>query len=175
LCAVKILNESTLQLLTTNLEIRSKTKFGRYWLSVVCQGEYLGKERGYAAPHDLYGLTWVRWLVGSRWKAACVQSHYYVVLLQVAIKIIDKSQLDSANLQKVYREVDIMKQLDHPHIIKLYQVRHIHFLIAETHLCVFSRKKLHLITHSNTCMHIYIYIYIYIYMGTAVAPCVTNR
>lgn len=42
---------------------------------------------------------------------------------QVAIKIIDKSQLDAGNLQKVYREVDIMKRLDHPHIIKLYQVR----------------------------------------------------
>nr|XP_018910956.1 PREDICTED: serine/threonine-protein kinase SIK2-like [Bemisia tabaci] len=41
---------------------------------------------------------------------------------EVAIKIIDKSQLDSVNLEKVYREVDIMKQLDHPHIIKLYQV-----------------------------------------------------
>lgn len=41
---------------------------------------------------------------------------------QVAIKIIDKSQLDAVNLLKVYREVDIMKQLDHPHIIKLYQV-----------------------------------------------------
>ncbi|XP_013138732.1 PREDICTED: serine/threonine-protein kinase SIK2-like, partial [Papilio polytes] len=40
----------------------------------------------------------------------------------VAIKIIDKSQLDAGNLQKVYREVDIMKRLDHPHIIKLYQV-----------------------------------------------------
>ncbi|CAB0019464.1 unnamed protein product, partial [Nesidiocoris tenuis] len=40
---------------------------------------------------------------------------------RVAIKIIDKSQLDPVNLQKVYREVDIMKQLDHPHIIKLYQ------------------------------------------------------
>lgn len=45
-------------------------------------------------------------------------------LLQVAIKIIDKSQLDASNLQKVYREVDIMKRLDHPHIIKLYQVSH---------------------------------------------------
>lgn len=43
-------------------------------------------------------------------------------LFQVAIKIIDKSQLDAVNLQKVYREVDIMKRLDHPHIIKLYQV-----------------------------------------------------
>lgn len=42
--------------------------------------------------------------------------------LQVAIKIIDKSQLDATNLQKVYREVEIMKRLNHPHIIKLYQV-----------------------------------------------------
>ncbi|XP_054729935.1 serine/threonine-protein kinase SIK2 isoform X1 [Anastrepha obliqua] len=41
---------------------------------------------------------------------------------EVAIKIIDKSQLDSINLQKVYREVEIMKRLNHPHIIKLYQV-----------------------------------------------------
>ncbi|RZF39750.1 hypothetical protein LSTR_LSTR003411 [Laodelphax striatellus] len=41
---------------------------------------------------------------------------------EVAIKIIDKSQLDAVNLEKVYREVDIMKLLDHPHIIKLYQV-----------------------------------------------------
>lgn len=41
---------------------------------------------------------------------------------EVAIKIIDKSQLDHTNLQKVYREVEIMKKLKHPHIIKLYQV-----------------------------------------------------
>jgi serine/threonine protein kinase len=56
----------------------------------------------------------------------------------VAIKIIDKSQLDSANLQKVYREVDIMKQLDHPHIIKLYQVRHssITLILRRTQLSV---------------------------------------
>jgi len=40
----------------------------------------------------------------------------------VAIKIIDKTQLDPTNLEKVYREVEIMKQLEHPHIVKLYQV-----------------------------------------------------
>lgn len=40
----------------------------------------------------------------------------------VAIKIIDKTQLDEANLKKVYREVQILKMLDHPNIIKLYQV-----------------------------------------------------
>lgn len=47
---------------------------------------------------------------------------YFFIFLQVAIKIIDKTQLDAGNLQKVYREVEIMKRLDHPHIIKLYQV-----------------------------------------------------
>ncbi|XP_053449064.1 serine/threonine-protein kinase SIK2 isoform X3 [Nycticebus coucang] len=41
---------------------------------------------------------------------------------EVAIKIIDKSQLDAVNLEKIYREVQIMKMLDHPHIIRLYQV-----------------------------------------------------
>ena len=42
--------------------------------------------------------------------------------LQVAIKIIDKTQLDEVNLKKVYREVQILKMLDHTHIIKVYQV-----------------------------------------------------
>uniref|UniRef100_A0A4W4GSM7 non-specific serine/threonine protein kinase n=1 Tax=Electrophorus electricus TaxID=8005 RepID=A0A4W4GSM7_ELEEL len=41
---------------------------------------------------------------------------------EVAIKIIDKTQLDAANMEKIYREVEIMKLVDHPHIIKLYQV-----------------------------------------------------
>ncbi|NWU63695.1 SIK2 kinase, partial [Pterocles burchelli] len=41
---------------------------------------------------------------------------------QVAIKIIDKTRLDPSNLEKIYREVQIMKLLNHPHIIKLYQV-----------------------------------------------------
>ena len=40
----------------------------------------------------------------------------------MAIKIIDKSQLDDENKRKVHREVDIMKQLDHSNIIRLYQV-----------------------------------------------------
>lgn len=40
----------------------------------------------------------------------------------VAIKIIDKTRLNPSNLEKIYREVQIMKLLNHPHIIKLYQV-----------------------------------------------------
>ncbi|GLH09924.1 Serine/threonine-protein kinase SIK2 [Gryllus bimaculatus] len=49
-------------------------------------------------------------------------ARHRITKTEVAIKIIDKSQLDAVNLQKVYREVEIMKQLDHPHIIKLYQI-----------------------------------------------------
>ncbi len=49
-------------------------------------------------------------------------TRYWCWLFQVAIKIIDKTQLDEANLKKVYREVQILKMLDHPNIIKLYQV-----------------------------------------------------
>lgn len=40
----------------------------------------------------------------------------------MAIKIIDKTRLNPSNLEKIYREVQIMKLLNHPHIIKLYQV-----------------------------------------------------
>ncbi|KAL3101328.1 hypothetical protein niasHT_028084 [Heterodera trifolii] len=42
--------------------------------------------------------------------------------VEVAIKIIDKTALNQSSLQKLFREVRIMKQLDHPNIVKLYQV-----------------------------------------------------
>ncbi|CAM1332153.1 SIK3 (predicted) [Pycnogonum litorale] len=41
---------------------------------------------------------------------------------KVAIKIIDKAQLDEDNLKKIFREIQVMKLLHHPHIIRLYQV-----------------------------------------------------
>lgn len=41
---------------------------------------------------------------------------------EVAIKIIDKTQLNPGSLQKLFREVRIMKILDHPNIVKLFQV-----------------------------------------------------
>ncbi|CAK9303408.1 unnamed protein product [Gordionus sp. m RMFG-2023] len=45
-----------------------------------------------------------------------------VTKIKVAIKIIDKSRLDPDNLSKIYREIQILKILRHPHIIRLYQV-----------------------------------------------------
>lgn len=50
---------------------------------------------------------------------------YYVFrspVLQVAIKIIDKTCLDDDNLAKTFREISILKILQHPHITRLYEV-----------------------------------------------------
>ncbi|KAH8310726.1 hypothetical protein KR044_002745, partial [Drosophila immigrans] len=41
---------------------------------------------------------------------------------EVAIKVIDKTELNSTARQKLYREVRIMKLLDHPNIVRLFQV-----------------------------------------------------
>eukprot|EP01137_Pigoraptor_chileana_P036195 Opistho-2@31370 len=41
---------------------------------------------------------------------------------EVAVKIIEKAELNEASLAKLFREVRIMKLMDHPNIIKLYEV-----------------------------------------------------
>lgn len=42
---------------------------------------------------------------------------------KVAIKIIDKRQLDCENMRKIWREIEIMKKIEkHQHLIRLYQV-----------------------------------------------------
>uniref|UniRef100_A0A672PDH9 MAP/microtubule affinity-regulating kinase 3 n=1 Tax=Sinocyclocheilus grahami TaxID=75366 RepID=A0A672PDH9_SINGR len=41
---------------------------------------------------------------------------------EVAIKIIDKTQLNQTSLQKLFREVRIMKTLHHPNIVQLFEV-----------------------------------------------------
>lgn len=48
--------------------------------------------------------------------------NFSFINFQVAIKIIDKTKLNEDNLKKIFREVQIMMQLRHPHIIRLYQV-----------------------------------------------------
>ncbi|KAK3530484.1 hypothetical protein QTP86_024394 [Hemibagrus guttatus] len=49
-------------------------------------------------------------------------AQHKVTKTQVAIKIIDKTRLNASDLEKLNREVKIMKLLKHPHIITLYQV-----------------------------------------------------
>ena len=40
----------------------------------------------------------------------------------VAVKIVDKNELDAENLQKISREIEILRRLSHRHITQLYQV-----------------------------------------------------
>ncbi|XP_039248045.2 uncharacterized protein LOC120325930 isoform X1 [Styela clava] len=49
-------------------------------------------------------------------------ARHRITKTEVAIKIIDKLRLDQLNLKKIYREIQILKLLNHQHIIKLYQV-----------------------------------------------------
>eukprot|EP00127_Corallochytrium_limacisporum_P007211 Clim_evm84s243 gene=Clim_evmTU84s243 len=41
---------------------------------------------------------------------------------KVAIKVIDKTKLDKTSARKLFREVRIMKMLNHPNVVKLYEV-----------------------------------------------------
>jgi serine/threonine protein kinase len=69
--------------------------------------------------------------------------------LQVAIKIIDKSKLDKTNLEKVYREVQVLKLLE-PNIIKLYQVTallNVYLHEATISIEISCRVARHWVTH----------------------------
>lgn len=68
------------------------------------------------------GLYDVGKTIGKGNFAVVKLAKHRITKTEVAIKIIDKTQLDRANLVKVYREIQIMKLLSHPHIIKLYQI-----------------------------------------------------
>ncbi|XP_052000497.1 serine/threonine-protein kinase MARK2-like isoform X3 [Xyrauchen texanus] len=49
-------------------------------------------------------------------------ARHVLTVKEVAVKIIDKTQLNSSSLQKLFREVRIMKLLNHPNIVKLFEV-----------------------------------------------------
>jgi serine/threonine protein kinase len=54
--------------------------------------------------------------------SVCKLARHTITNHQVAIKCIEKKNLDQASSNRMYREIEIMKSLDHPHIIKLDQV-----------------------------------------------------
>ena len=72
----------------------------------------------------------------------------------VAVKIVEKSDLDEENLQKISREIEIMRHLNHPSIIRLFQVRqafgfhHFYYLFANYFFCL-NRETLHQIIYLN--------------------------
>jgi serine/threonine protein kinase len=51
------------------------------------------------------------------------QEHYFRTLdRQVAVKIIDKSKMTDRELEILMREVGVLKLLDHPNIVRLYEI-----------------------------------------------------
>ncbi len=54
--------------------------------------------------------------------ALCKLAQHSLTKTLVAIKIIDKNNLDASSLKRIYKEIEIMKNLSHKNIIKLYQV-----------------------------------------------------
>ncbi|CAG0883653.1 unnamed protein product [Darwinula stevensoni] len=94
-----------------------------------------GPRLGHEPPQPIrVGFYDIERTIGKGNFAVVKLARHRITKTEVAIKIIDKSQLDEVNLHKVYREVNIMKQLLHPHIIKLYQVmetKNMIYLVSE--------------------------------------------
>lgn len=61
-------------------------------------------------------------LAGKGNYAVVKYGRHRITKTEVAIKIIDKTRLDTVNLEKMYREIKVLKTLNHPHIVRLYQV-----------------------------------------------------
>jgi len=82
-------------------------------------------------------------------------------LMKVAIKIIEKTQLDDENLKRVIQEIQVMKLLRHPNVIRLYQV-----CLLDVHLYVHTILAQHCqatwrLLHTAECGHMEQSKYIY--------------
>ncbi|KAK2510683.1 hypothetical protein Q9233_017514 [Columba guinea] len=79
-----------------------------------------GNERNADAPH--IGNYRLLRTIGKGNFAKVKLARHILTGREVAIKIIDKTQLNPTSLQKLFREVRIMKGLNHPNIVKLFEV-----------------------------------------------------
>lgn len=94
----------------------------------------LHRPKGQAQQSVRVGLYYIEKTIGKGNFAVVKLAKHHITKTEVAIKIIDKSQLDENNLKKMYREVTILKMLSHQHIIKLYQVmetKNMLYLVSE--------------------------------------------
>ncbi|XP_028836637.1 serine/threonine-protein kinase SIK1-like isoform X2 [Denticeps clupeoides] len=84
-----------------------------------------GEQKAPSTPHCRplqVGFYEIIRTLGKGTFAVVKLARHKVTRTQVAIKIIDKTRLVSADLEKINREVQIMKLLNHPNIVRLYQV-----------------------------------------------------
>ncbi|CAL9684207.1 unnamed protein product [Knipowitschia caucasica] len=81
-----------------------------------------GHTSGTRPPPARVGHYEIERTIGKGNFAVVKLATHVITKAKVAIKIVDKTQLDDENLKKIFREVQIMKLLKHPHIIRLFQV-----------------------------------------------------
>eukprot|EP00118_Oscarella_pearsei_P013384 m.106634 g.106634 ORF g.106634 m.106634 type:complete len:691 (+) comp37263_c0_seq3:2183-4255(+) len=85
-----------------------------------------GSSRRFSRPHhgdEVYiGNYKLIKTIGKGNFAKVKLAKHVLTKVEVAIKIIDKTLLNASSLQKLYREVRIMKMLGHPNIVKLFEV-----------------------------------------------------
>nr|VZI08037.1 unnamed protein product [Spirometra erinaceieuropaei] len=77
---------------------------------------------GRAQPTQKIGTYVLEKTIGKGNFSVVKLARHTITQIKVAIKIIDKTRLSSENLEKAQREVEILKTIQHPNIIKLYQV-----------------------------------------------------
>ncbi|KAG5837378.1 hypothetical protein ANANG_G00238630 [Anguilla anguilla] len=68
-----------------------------------------------AGPPARVGYYEIERTIGKGNFAVVKLATHMITKAKVAIKIVDKTQLDDENLKKIFREVQIMKMLRHPH------------------------------------------------------------
>lgn len=56
-------------------------------------------------------------------------AYHEIANSKVAMKIVDRRNLDAENMTKIEREIEVLKTLNHPFVIKLYEVIIKFFLI----------------------------------------------
>ncbi|XP_058652634.1 MAP/microtubule affinity-regulating kinase 3a isoform X2 [Onychostoma macrolepis] len=90
--------------------------------SVRSSGRNRNSGSGLDDVHPLVGNYRLLKTIGKGNFAKVKLARHILTGSEVAIKIIDKTQLNPTSLQKLSREVTIMKNLNHPNIVKLFEV-----------------------------------------------------
>ncbi|XP_073690288.1 MAP/microtubule affinity-regulating kinase 3a isoform X2 [Garra rufa] len=90
--------------------------------SVRTSGRNRNSGSGLDDVHPLIGNYRLLKTIGKGNFAKVKLARHILTGSEVAIKIIDKTQLNPTSLQKLSREVTIMKNLNHPNIVKLFEV-----------------------------------------------------
>ena len=90
--------------------------------SVTTEKPASGSERSGSDAHQYVGPYRLEKTLGKGQTGLVKMGTHCVLGKKVAIKIINKDKLSESVLQKVEREIAIMKLIEHPNVLALYDV-----------------------------------------------------